>query len=94
MCTPEFLAWEQQRFEDPNTRIGPRVPLSKLPLYESVPQLRVECYRRCDTPEERATVRQKTSEAQLQKWLLSKCRRKCINSQMYCLYPVPHTFPL
>ena len=87
-CTPEFLAWEQKRFEYLNTRIGPRVPLSKLPLYESVPQLRVECYRRCDSMEERATVRQKTSEAKLQKWLLGKCRRKCILSQMYCLFHI------
>jgi hypothetical protein len=74
LCTPEFLEWERSRFEDLKTQIGPTVPLSKLILYESVPALRVECSRRCDTPEERKSLIKLKTEAQLQKWLLRKCR--------------------
>jgi hypothetical protein len=56
VCTNEFLAWEKRRFEDLTMHVAPTVPRSKLPLYESVPSLRLECCRRCDTEDERKYV--------------------------------------
>ena len=76
VCTPEFLEWERVRFHDLCARVVPNIPLSKLPFWESVPALRAECIRRCDSAAERMCVSGKSTEAHLQKWLLAKCRRK------------------
>ena len=76
VCTPEFLLWETARFEDLTKRVSTNIPLSKLPPWESVSALRSECYKRCKSPQEKAKVEAKTTEAQLQRWLLTRCKRK------------------
>ncbi len=43
VCTPEFLRWEKERFEDLSARVATRIPMSKLPPWESVGALRHEC---------------------------------------------------
>ena len=75
-CTPEFLDWEKDRFEDLSCRVGGVIPKSKLPLWESVSALRMECVMRAENAAERAALIQKTTKTQLEKWLLGKCRRK------------------
>jgi hypothetical protein len=77
-CTTEFLDWEKQRFQDLSDRVGIDIPLSKLPTWESVNVLRSECWKRCKTSHDRDEFRKKTTEAQLEKWLLKKCRRECL----------------
>jgi hypothetical protein len=69
-CTPEFLNWEKDRFEDLSCRVGAVIPKSKLPLWESVSALRMECVMRAENAAERAALIQKTTKAQLEKWLL------------------------
>ena len=75
-CKPEFLEWEKQRFEELSHRVSSNIPESKIPTWESVGALREECWKRCKTPTDRAEFRKKTTHAQLEKWLLKRCRRK------------------
>jgi hypothetical protein len=77
VCTPEFLQWEKERFDDLSARVGNSIPMSKRPPWESVGALRHECCRRCYTPQDRARLDKMTTEAQMQHWLLARCRRKC-----------------
>ena len=76
VCTEDFLKGEEERFEDLTCRVCPNIPKSKLPVWESVAALRMECVMRCSTDEDRASLKKKTTAAQLEKWLLTKCRRK------------------
>ena len=76
VCTPEFLQWEKERFEDLSQRVATRIPMSKIPPWESVSALRGECVKRCVTVQDRQRLNKMTTEAQMQKWLLSKSRRK------------------
>jgi len=76
VCTPEFLQLEKERFEDLSQRVAPRIPMSKIPPWESVGALRGECVKRCVTTQDRQRVNKMTTEAQMQRWLLSKSRRK------------------
>ena len=76
VCTPAFLKWEKERFEDLSQRVATRIPMSKIPPWESVGALRGECVKRCVTPKDRQRVNKMTTEAQMQRWLLSKSRRK------------------
>ena len=76
VCTPAFLKWEKERFEDLSQRVATRIPMSKIPPWESVGALRGECVKRCVTPQDRQRVNKMTTEAQMQRWLLSKSRRK------------------
>jgi hypothetical protein len=78
VCTPEFLNWEKERFEDLSERVATTIPLSKLPPWESVGALRHECCKRAATPQDRARLNKMTTEAQMQHWLLARCRRKCV----------------
>jgi hypothetical protein len=87
VCTPEFLKWEKERFEDLSERVATTIPLSKLPVWESVGALRHECCKRAVTPQDRARLNKMTTEAQMQHWLLTKCRRKCV------VIPVAHVVP-
>ena len=66
---------EEERFEDLTCRVCPNIPKSKLPVWESVAALRMECVMRCSTDDDMATLKKKTTAAQLEKWLLTKCRR-------------------
>jgi hypothetical protein len=45
-CTPEFLAWQTNRYSE-LCDLVPEQPLSVLPAWESVDQLRRECIKRC-----------------------------------------------
>jgi hypothetical protein len=74
----EFLNWEKERFEDLSERVATMLPLSKLPPWESVGALRHECCKRAGTPQDRARLNKMTTEAQMQHWLLARCRRKCV----------------
>ena len=76
VCTPEFLLWEKNSFEDLGARVAHQIPLSKIPPWESVPALRLECSKRCKNDDELAFVKQLTTEAKLQRWLLSRCKRE------------------
>jgi hypothetical protein len=77
-CTAEFLAWEKQRFEDLSVRVAIHIPHSKLPTWKSANILQSECWKRCKTSKDRDEIRKKTTHAQLEKWLLKKCRRECL----------------
>jgi hypothetical protein len=77
VCTPEFLQWEKERFEDLPQRVAPSIPMSKIPPWESVGVLRSECVKRCVTPQDRQRLNKMTTEAQMQRLLLAKSRRKC-----------------
>ena len=77
VCTPDFLIWEKERFEDLSERVGTTIPMSKIPPWESVGALRHECCKRCYTPQDRARLNKMTTEAQMQHWLLARSRRKC-----------------
>ena len=83
VCTPEFLQWETARFEDLTKRVSKNIPLSKLPPWESVSALRSECCKRCQSQEELDKIKKKTTEAQLQRWLLTRCKRKCLYMFQY-----------
>jgi hypothetical protein len=52
VCTPDFLKWEKERFEDLSARVGTTIPMSKIPPWESVGALRHECCKRCYTPQD------------------------------------------
>jgi hypothetical protein len=70
------LLWEKNRFEDLGARVAQQIPLWKIPPWESVPALRLECSKRCKNDEELVFVKQLTTEAKLQRWLLSRCKRE------------------
>ncbi len=83
VCTPDFLKWEKERFDALSARVGTSIPMSKRPPWESVGALRHECCRRSYTPQEKARLdKMTTTEAQMQHWLLARCRRKCVVSKM------------
>jgi hypothetical protein len=88
VCTPEFLNWEKERFEELSERVATTIPLSKLPPWESVGALRLECYKRAMTPQDRARLSKMTTEAQMQHRLLKICRCKCV--VMPVVEVVPH----
>ena len=88
VCTPEFLLWEKERFEDLSQRVATTIPMSKIPPWESVGVLRSECVKRCVTPQDRQRLNKMTTEAQMQRWLLAKCRRKSV----YIIFLFPFTF--
>ena len=48
-CTKEFLAWQTERYNQ-LCRLVPEFPLSSLPAWEDVTQLREECLKRCVGP--------------------------------------------
>ena len=48
-CTDEFLAWQQERYSE-LCKLVPEFPLSSLPAWEDVAQLREECLKRCVGP--------------------------------------------
>jgi hypothetical protein len=48
-CTKEFLAWQAERYLELQTLV-PEFPLSSLPAWEDVAQLREECLKRCVGP--------------------------------------------
>jgi hypothetical protein len=50
--------------------------LCKLPPWESVPALRIECMKRCVNENEQAEVKRMKNEPQLQRWILSRCKRE------------------
>jgi hypothetical protein len=45
-CTKDFLQWQTARYEE-LCRLVPEFPLSSLPAWEDVSQLREECLKRC-----------------------------------------------
>jgi hypothetical protein len=45
-CTEEFLAWQSARYHD-LCQLVPAFPLTSLPAWEDVAQLRLECLKRC-----------------------------------------------
>jgi hypothetical protein len=89
VCTYEFLDWEKKIFEDLEKRVKPKIPLCKLPTWESVPALRIECMKRCVNENEQAEVKRMKNESQLQRWILSRCKRESILSLCFCLLSVP-----
>jgi hypothetical protein len=48
-CTEEFLAWQRERYSE-LCKLVPEFPLSSLPVWEDVAQLREECLKRCVGP--------------------------------------------
>ena len=48
-CTEEFLAWEKDRYAE-LSKLVPEFPLSSLPPWANVAQLRDECLKRCVGP--------------------------------------------
>ena len=80
VCTPQFLGWEKTRFDDLHKRVKPKIPLSKLPPWEPVLALRIECMKRCVNENEEAEVKRMKNEPQLQRWILSRCKRESILS--------------
>jgi hypothetical protein len=79
VCTPQFLDWEKKRFEELEKRVAHTIPLSKLPPWESVPALRLQCIKRCHDQNDHECVKKMSSEAKLQRWLLTRCKRECIH---------------
>jgi hypothetical protein len=49
LCTTEFLTWQRERYTE-LCRLVPVFPLSSLPAWEDVQQLREECLKRCVGP--------------------------------------------
>ena len=49
VCTEEFLAWQKDRYAE-LCKLVPEFPLSSLPAWEDVGQLREECLKRCVGP--------------------------------------------
>ena len=76
VCTPEFISWENERFEDLGRRVSHKIPLCKLPPWESVPALRLECFKRCKDEKDNACGMGMITEAKLQRWLLTRCKRE------------------
>ena len=82
-CTPEFLAWQTERYSE-LCRLVPKLPLSVLPAWESVEELRLECIKRCvgqHASELKAISRTSgknhyTGEA-LTNWIFQYCRGGC-----------------
>jgi hypothetical protein len=48
-CTAEFSAWQTQRYSELCTLV-PEFPLTSLPAWDDVAQLRAECLKRCVGP--------------------------------------------
>jgi hypothetical protein len=88
VCTPAFLQWEKERFEDLSQRVATEIPMSKIPPWESVGALRGECVKRCVTAQDRQHLNKMATESQMQRWLLSKSRRK--QSSYFLPYFVPY----
>ncbi len=78
VCTPEILDLEKKRCEELEKRVVHTIPLCKLPPWESVPALRIECIKRCQDLDDHECVKKMSSEAKLQHWLLTRCKRECI----------------
>jgi hypothetical protein len=74
------MEMETARFDDLTARVSTQIPLSKLPCWEPVAALRGESYKRCVTEAERAIVKKKTTETQLQRWLLTRIKRKFVRT--------------
>ena len=82
-CTPEFLAWQTERYSE-LCQLVPNMPLSVLPAWESVDELRRECMKRCvgeHASELKAISRTSgknhyTGQA-LTNWILQYCRSGC-----------------
>ena len=60
----------------PRRRVSHKIPLCKLPPWESVPALRLECFKRCKDEKDNACVMGMKTEAKLQRWLLTRCKRE------------------
>jgi hypothetical protein len=82
-CTPEFLAWQTERYRE-LCALVPNLPLTVLPSWESVDELRRECMKRCvgeHASELKGISRTAgknyyTGEA-LTNWILQYCRGGC-----------------
>ena len=76
VCTADFLEWERNRFEDLGKRVAVNIPLCKLPPWESVPALKLECIKRCKDEKDHECVKRMSTEATLQRWILTRCKRE------------------
>lgn len=82
-CTPEFLAWQTERYTE-LCELIPDLPLSVLPAWESVQELRRECMKRCVGEYasqlkaiSRTSGHSHYTGADLTNWILQYCRGGC-----------------
>ena len=82
-CTPDFLLWQKERFEQLR-QLVPEIPLTALPAWTTVDELRLECIRRCvgDHACQLEAIAQKSGRGtytgeQLQNWIMNYCRGGC-----------------
>jgi hypothetical protein len=72
--TPEFEKWESARFNYLEEEVGGTIPLSSLPSWNDVQQLREECDARCTGENDRKVLKKAKTEEQLERFLLARCR--------------------
>jgi hypothetical protein len=102
VCTVEFLAWQTNRYAE-LCKLVPEFPLSSLPVWEDVAQLRVECLKRCVGPLagfrsqiSKTSGKGKMTAQELSDWIMKATRDDATlsNSQltgvMYCPIRVVH----
>jgi hypothetical protein len=95
-CTKEFLSWQTARYNE-LCKLVPEFPLSSLPAWEDVTQLREECLKRCVGPwaGSRAKIAKKSgkdkmSASDLTDWILRVTRddatlsNSTLTGVMYC----------
>jgi hypothetical protein len=82
-CTPDFLHWQTERFAE-LCEFVPDMPLSVLPAWESVDELRKECIKRCvgEHASKLKDISRKSGKnhftgEDLTNWILQYCRGGC-----------------
>jgi hypothetical protein len=82
-CTPEFLSWQKVRYEQ-LCELVPAIPLSALPAWTTVDELRLECIRRCvgDRASELEDISRTSGKGyytgeDLTNWIIQYCRGGC-----------------
>ncbi len=90
-CTPEFLAWQTERYNQ-LCRLVPEFPLSSLPAWEDVTQLREECLKRCVGPFAgyRAQIAKKSGKDKTTARELSDCPGFSVRRVTMLRFPISH----
>jgi hypothetical protein len=99
-CTEEFLVWQSNRYLE-LCQLVPEFPLSSLPVWEDVAQLREECLKRCVGPLAgcRSKIAKKSGKGkmtamELSDWIMRATRDDATLSNSLCFdrgYVLPHT---
>jgi hypothetical protein len=82
-CTVEFLKWQRERYSE-LCALVPNIPLTKLPAWTTVDELRHECMERCvgERAWELPVISRRTGKGaytaeKLTNWIMQYCRGGC-----------------